>query len=373
MAKTLAAAFLVCALTWLPQAVAGTAPPRGGHGPESAKGHGAAFRKIHQQIKSLQAACKADPKAWEPRYKLADLAMRYGLAKVAAKRIDEALALKPDDPATLELAGGIRYKLKEYGKAIELWTKALKLLGTSSKLRVLIDQAEKRRAEGVELAKLDAKLKKEPRDAASLLARARLRAKRREWKEALADLTVLLEAKPDAAEALGLAAMANFRLKHLTEAIGLWSRAVKAEPENQEYPLRLKEAQHLKQAHEGLARVREQLAKTPNDGKLRMQAGELWAKVGRHDYAALNLGQAVLLLPKNPAAHELYGKVLLRLGRMQEAVKEFEACKRLDPSNAEYTALLAKARATRNMHRAFRKGRGPVPMHGGPSKRDSKN
>ena len=57
--------------------------------------------------------------------------------------------------------------------------------------------------------------------------------------------------------------------------------------------------------------------------------------------------------------------MILRLGKMEEAIKELETCVQLDPSNAEVKKLLESVKKTASMHRAMKmKGRDKgVPTH----------
>jgi cytochrome c-type biogenesis protein CcmH/NrfG len=70
--------------------------------------------------------------------------------------------------------------------------------------------------------------------------------------------------------------------------------------------------------------------------------------------------------PDDAEAHRLLGVILLRMGRMDEAVKELETCVELAPDNADYARLLESAKRTRTLHRQMGGGRHKVPSHGAP-------
>ena len=359
MSKTLVTAILLAA--WLPALAGGAAKPPHGH---AAGGHAATVQVIHNKIKALQAECDKDPKAWEPRAQLGQLCLQFGLTKIALKRLGEAIALKPDHAPLYHVAGQAHLQLKQYDKAIALWQKALELTPDDKRTASLIQEAEAARKDEARLAELEAALKKSPTDVEALLERARIRARRGQWKDALADLDALLNARPDHADAFPLAAMAHYRLGHLDEAVGLWERAVKANPKDPSSKMWLAEASKRKLAVDRLDVLTKQLRISPADAKLQREAGELYARLGKWRAAVVHLREAVRLAPKDAAARKTYGLALVRIGRMDEAVAELETCVKLEPKNPDYPRLLETIKRTRDMHRDLRK-RGPgVPGHG---------
>ncbi len=373
MLKTFATALVIAAACCLSAGAAETKTPPSApyHGPAASAAD--TVRGVHEQIKALKAECKEDPGAWLPRYQLGELYFRFGLVKRAAQRLDEALALKPDHLPSYRLAGEVHLRLKEYDKAIELWQKALELNPADQGPRAWIIRAKRTREENARLAELDARLKENPTDLDALLARARFRSERNDSKGALADLRLLLAAKPDSGEALGLAASAHYRLGHLDEAIHFWGRAVKADPKNKQYQERLAVAKQVKQIRADLTRIEADLRKRPDDGKLRSQAGELWIKLGNWRNAVRHLREAVRLLPEDAGVRKNYAVTLLQLGNMDEAVKELQKCVELDPKSPEYAKLLERIEELRNVHRSMKREGSPIPTDGTPADKDSED
>jgi len=191
-------------------------------------------------------------------------------------------------------------------------------------------------------------------DLASLLDRARLRAERSQWRQAVRDLEILLEAQPGNAEALGLIGMCHYRLGRLDRAIGYWTKAAAADPGNKQNRAWLKEAKQLKRVKTGLRRIEQKLRTTRSNGQLYFQAGKLRSELRNWERASERFRAAVRLLPKDASVRKYYGLALFRLGKMSDAQREFEACVKLDPANAEYKGLLEQSRKLGEMHRSLK-------------------
>jgi len=332
-----------------------------------------AMKRIHDKINALQAKCDEDAKAWQPRVELGELYLMFGYADRAAKRLDEALALKADDARVLQLAGEAHRQLKEPDKAIELWTKALELQPSDKRPEAWIAKVREQLKEDARLADLDARLKKNPSDPEALMARAQARTGREQWKEAVADLDALLAAKPNDPDAIDLSALAHYQIGDMDGAIRFWTRAGAVRPENVPlYKGWIERAQGIKKVQGSLVSVEEQLRASPADGKLHLQAGELHAKLGKWPKASQSFGEAVRLLPKDADAHRLYGIALFRVGLMDDAIREVETSVKLAPANADNARLLKSLREMRDMHRTMKQGGDSLPAHGMPRKGDSK-
>jgi tetratricopeptide (TPR) repeat protein len=362
-------------------AVVGLSPPlaRSGEGPPHGAHHGPAqadlaraTKAAHARIKALQEQCEANPKAWEPRFQLGALYLKFGLPKPALKYLEEAIALKPDSTQPYQLAGQIHLYNKEHDKAIRLWKKLLKAQPDAKGPSAWIAQAERQREEDKQLEKLDATLEKNPSDIDALLARARLRSGRSEWKEAIPDLETLLATKPEPHEVVRLAGLAYYRTGHLDKAIPLLKQAVASDAKDMECSLLLEKAQKIKTARDRLHKVEGQLRANPKDGKLYLEAAGLWAGLGRLREAAGRAAKAVELLPEDANARSQYAMALLRLGRMDEAIEQLETCVKLEPDDPNHARALDAAKRTRDMHKAMRDKRSPVPKHGASQGGDSR-
>ncbi|MBM4038392.1 MAG: tetratricopeptide repeat protein [Planctomycetes bacterium] len=311
---------------------------------------------IHARINALQAKCDQDPKAWEPRYDLAKLYVGFAMAERALKLLDEAIAIKPEHVPFYQLAGEARLQLKETDKAIEWWQKALKIDPKNERAKASIAFVEKQREQEAQEAALDEKLKKSPGDLDALLERAKLRSTRTKWAEALADAGSVLAKKPDHVEALGIAAVACYRLEKYDEAIAHWTHAAKLDPGKQSYAIWLEYARKAKAARDSLVEIEAKVKAAPADGKLRLRAGEMCASLGKLADAMKHLSEAVRLLPNDAAARKAYGLLLFRMGQMDEALAELEKCIKLDPKNPEYQRALDDVRRLHRMHREMKKG-----------------
>jgi len=366
MRATVPIALLLAMLGGSPAPAVEDAPPPATPPAKEAPARTGFMAVIHKKIDELRAKCDADPKAWEPRVELAGLYVNFGLPDRAGKLIDEAIALKPDHAPTYTLAGDAQAGQKEYQKAIAFWQQALKLQPADAKVKARIDQARRLIEQDAQLAELNAKLQKEPRDLDALVARARLRVAREEWREAAADAQAVLEARPDHVEANDLGAQAFYQLRQYGAAIRLWKAAIKASPQRKDLPIRLEYAEKAKQAADTLERLEAQVRAAPADGKLRIQAGDVCVGLGRWADALDHLTHAVRLLPNDAAAHRAYGMLLFRLGRMDEAMAEIEKCPKLDPKNPEYARLLEDMKRMREAHKEMKKGGGAAPAQGAP-------
>jgi len=310
---------------------------------------------IHRKINELVAKCEADPKAWEPRAELAGLLVNFGQAPRAIKYIDEAMALKPNHAPLYLLAGDAQAGLNDPTKALALWEQALKLSPGDKRAEARIAAARQLIEQEAKLAELNAKLQKDPNDAEALIARARLHLAREKWRDAVADTQAVLAAKPDHPEATELGAQAFYRVGQYDDAIRLWKRALKANPKRMDLQVWLEYAEKGKEAADSLERIEAKVRAAPDDGKLRIQAGEICAGLGKWAKAFEHLARAVKLLPNDAPARKAYGLLLFRLGRMDEGIAEVEKCPKLDPANPEYPRILAELRRMRDMHREMKR------------------
>jgi len=224
-----------------------TVPP--GHPPMPNPAHADAAKQIHEKVKALHAQCDQDPKALEPRLELANLYLRFGYADHAAKLLDEAVALRPDQVEAYQRAGLARFELKDYDKAIALWRKALELKPDDKQPEAWIAQAQRVKDAAERLAKLEADLAKSPdggalhREAGELLARLG------RWPEAakhLAEAVRLLPKDPAVRRSYGIVL---FRAGRMDEAIAELETCVKLEPTNTQSTQLLDSLKRMRDMH----------------------------------------------------------------------------------------------------------------------------
>ena len=286
-------------------------------------------------------------------------------------RLEEAIAIDPTCVPAHQLLGQAYLKQKEYDKALALWKKLLETQPDSKMARQWIAHVERVKKDDEHLAELARTIEKRPKDADARLERARLLAARREWQNVLADLEPVLAAKPDSYDALTLAGNACYGLGRFGEAVAHLQRAVAASKDSMEATLWLKKAQEMNKTQTRLRDVEARLVKSPADGDLYLESGRLWYRLGQMRNAMARLAKAAQLSPRNAAAQREYALLLLRIGRMDEALKLLETCVKLEPGNKENAKLLEAAKKTRDMHAKMRKGASGVPAHGASKAGDS--
>ncbi len=176
---------------------------------------------------------------------------------------------------------------------------------------------------------------------------------RGEASAAIAYLRGAIAARPDHPVALNTLGAALLSAGSTAEAAALFERALAASPSytNARYNLANAMAiqHHWADSADGFRKV---LAENPDDQGARRHLGEvlrLWgdqsAQAGRLDEAAARLREALQFRPDDAPLHSDLGALLARLGRIREAVPEFETALRLDPALESARRNLAAARA----------------------------
>jgi Flp pilus assembly protein TadD len=171
--------------------------------------------------------------------------------------------------------------------------------------------------------------------------------------DAVAYLRGAVAARPDHPVALNTLGAALLSAGNVSDAAGLFERALQANPRyaNARYNLAnaLAEQQHWERA---AAEFRQVLAANPDDPGARQHLGEvlrLWgderSKAGSLEEAAAHLRESLDFRRDDAVLHSDLGTVLARLGRIREAVPEFEAALRLDPKLEAARHNLQAARA----------------------------
>lgn len=140
-----------------------------------------------------------------------------------------------------------------------------------------------------------------------------------------------------AANELGVALMTE---SNLPDAAKLFARAVELDPSYTDARFNLASAEAAGGNWASAAQhFRQVMSEAPQNLKARQHLGEvlyLWgddfAKAGNFPQAAGRYREALAYRPDDPALHTNLGQVLAQLGRRQEALAEFEAALRADPS-----------------------------------------
>jgi tetratricopeptide (TPR) repeat protein len=219
-------------------------------------------------------------------------------------------------------------------------------------LQVLPRGVEDRRMELQEAIMLH-RLEKYPGDFTSQFNLGALLLARGGNADAIRYLRGAVAARPDHPVALNTLGAALLSDGNVSDAAGFFERALKANPRytNARYNLAnaLAEQQRWEQA---AGEFRKVLADNPDDAGARQHLGEvlrLWgdqrAQQGNLEEAATHLRDSLDFRQDDAVLHSDLGTVLARLGRIREAVPEFEAALRLDPNLETARRNLQAARA----------------------------
>ena len=205
-------------------------------------------------------------------------------------------------------------------------------------LQVLPRGAQDRRPELEEAIMLH-RLEKYPGDFLSQFNLGTLLMERGANADAVRYLRGAAAARPDRPAVLNTLGAALVSAGKISEATGVFERAVQLNPRftNARYNLgnALAEQQRWEPA---AAEFRKVLTDNPEDLRARQHLGDvlrLWgyqsANNGGLEQAVTHLRESLQFRPDDAVLHTYLGTVLARLGRIREAVPEFEAALRLDP------------------------------------------
>jgi tetratricopeptide (TPR) repeat protein len=219
-------------------------------------------------------------------------------------------------------------------------------------LQVLPRGVEDRRMELQEAIMLH-RLEKYPGDFTSQFNLGALLLARGGNADAIRYLRGAVATRPDHPVALNTLGAALLSDGNVSDAAGFFERALKANPRytNARYNLAnaLAEQQRWEQA---AGEFRKVLADNPDDAGARQHLGEvlrLWgdqrAQQGNLEEAATHLRDSLDFRQDDAVLHSDLGALLARLGRIREAVPEFEAALRLDPNLETARRNLQAARA----------------------------
>jgi tetratricopeptide (TPR) repeat protein len=220
-------------------------------------------------------------------------------------------------------------------------------------LQVLPRGAQDRRPE-LQEAIMRHRLEKYPGEFTSQFNLGALMLARGDQADAVAYLRGAVAARPDHPVALNTLGAALLSAGNAQEAGGIFERALQANPRYTNARYNLANALAAQQRWEQAAtEFRKVLVENPDDRGARQHLGEvlrLWgderAKAGSLEEAAAHLRESLGFRQDDAVLHSDLGTVLARLGRIREAVPEFEAALRLDPQleTARHNLQAARAR-----------------------------
>ncbi len=157
--------------------------------------------------------------------------------------------------------------------------------------------------------------------------------------DAIRYLRGAVAARPDDPAALNTLGKALISAGNANEAIEFFERALRANPHDANARNNLANTLVKQQRwNAAAAEFRKVLADNPNDPEARRQLGAVLRGMGYESATKGSLADAVALWreslqfrPDDAVLHSDLGAVLARLGRIQEAVPEFETALRIDP------------------------------------------
>ncbi len=173
-------------------------------------------------------------------------------------------------------------------------------------------------------------------------------------------LRAAVTARPAHPVALNTLGAALVSAGNENEATGFFERALTANPRYTNARYNLANALAVEQLWpQAASEFRQVLADNPDDSGARRHLGEvlrLWgdqsARLGSLEDAAAQLREALRFRQNDAVLHSDLGALLARLGRMQEAVPEFETALRLDPKleTARHNLQAARAHLAERNH-----------------------
>ncbi len=256
---------------------------------------GKAFVELDQTqnaVEALEEATRLDPQAVEAYLGLAEIALRAGDLRQAARQLALAKDLAPADAGVYFVEASLRHAQGQLQKALQAYTEVLRLL---------------------------------PTHPAARLARAGLYLDLGRPRQALEDVQALLADYPDDPRAAYLKAVLLNRLGDARAA-----------------------AAALREAGAVIDRLPPEMLR--QHAPSLMLAGLVSFNLGEYEKARDHLGRYVKRFPRNPAARKLLGATLLRQGDAAAAVRVLEPAAQNLPDDARLLALLGDAYMAQGRH-----------------------
>lgn len=349
------------------------------------------YLKVGNLSKALEILSQAivdspdDPQAFRLR---AILYQRTGQTANALTDYAQAIRLSPQDAQLLDEAGFLSFSAGRLDEAEKYFRKAV---GLNSKLVKawnhlgMVQIANKQNALAIE--SLDAALKIAPEFVDAFINRGFAHYQLGEYKSALKDYESALKFNPKAANAFNNRGLVYFQQKKYDEAVGEFTRCIMLDPKEPKY------YEHRRLAYQKLGMTAEaksdeekwkrmqqsrladlEIARNPSSSTGYLARGEIAMSDGNPKVALADFDRAVTVNPRNSRAWleranayfqlgeyqkaaddctralelkehhsfwSLRGDSYLKLGKVDEAIADFDKAKRLDPLVAE--AFLQKA------------------------------
>lgn len=180
-------------------------------------------------------------------------------------------------------------------------------------------------------------LERKPDDFEALTRRGLCRTGRGAFASGLQDFTKALAVKPDDAKLHKHRAMAYASLRQFESAIPDYERAIALDPTDREtqeslgacYSIMAAEKADAKEFTEAADFMTKAITVYPHAAVFRHQRGSCYFHAGQYEKALVDLDEAIRMEPSKPDHHENRGHSLNRLGRGEEAEREFQKAKEL--------------------------------------------
>jgi putative PEP-CTERM system TPR-repeat lipoprotein len=334
--------------------------------------------------RSLQAACRADPKALTPRLTLARTYLGQGLPERALPLAREVVAIAPQRPDAMELLGAVQLAAGRNSEALTTFRQLASALPKSSRAQAHLAHAQAALGDsnGAESAYRKA-LALGPEDAEAIVGLARLYGQRNRFGEALQLAADLRAAQPKAAAGHVLAGDLYSDAKRYPDAIKAYEVAFALVPSG-DLVVKLHAARLAAGEKPGDAMLTQWLTKHPHDFLVRMHlanqryfAGQYRDAIGHyqtivkadpnHAFALNNLASAYLkindaralamaeaasaLKPDDASVLDTLGVAQTRYGKPEDAVDTLRKAIARQPDSSAVRVNYALALA-RNGERA---------------------
>jgi tetratricopeptide (TPR) repeat protein len=229
--------------------------------------------------------------------------------KEAVEQFHEYVWLNPNDAAGHRILGMAYCELGEFAQAVDPFLRALRLGPESAEDYYVLGLAYSELQQHENAARaFSSAIRFEPDNAANHCGLATSYLQLHRPAEAMQHAKEALRLKPDSADAyLQLACALHFDQKTFVEAAAAYQKSLELEP-----------GQFVALAN----------------------LGDVNLRLGRIEEARDSLMQARKINPSDPKLHHLLGRIYLRLGRRDEALREHEILKSLDSNLADALAQL---------------------------------
>ncbi len=289
--------------------------------------------RTFEAIDDFKLASKLNPNFIPAFIKAGNAFVDVNLYALAEKEFVAVLRINPREPAALYGMGQIEYEKKNYAAAAELFEKVLKILPAAN--RVHYSAALAYRGSGEEV-----------------LARQHLALQGPVGVGVLDPLERAVEDLSDSVRANLLLAKAALESKRPEDAIRLYVKVLKKEPENLTALVNLGSAYMFTGNREQAATVFEKAIKTePSNTNALFNLGALYSAAGKGELAILNFKKLLTLAPEDIEARFQLAKELSKTGSLDEAIKEYRTVADAAPEKEEVLIELVKLLDKKGFHK----------------------